>query len=127
MGYYTQLIFSARLKDNMPNEIIETISWLVDQGEKPKNLPKHEFFNCKYAELVLLGQSFYFPQTIRPDFQYDYGWRLTSISNIKNRGEIELYLDWIKQYVFSGSGENNFYAIVCSEEQTAPTIYYLKT
>ncbi len=54
-------------------------------------------------------------------------WNLSSRANLKNYDdEIEKFLNWIKPFLEQGSGERDFYAIVCYEEQAEPTIYYLK-
>ena len=48
------------------------------------------------------------------------------IKHKKLRGEIEMFLECIKQYVEGGSGGRDMYAIVTYEEDDEPTMYYLK-
>ena len=53
-------------------------------------------------------------------------WSLHFRTNIKNyTNTIEKFLDWIKPYLYQGSGSHDFYAIVCYEGQHVPKIYYL--
>lgn len=53
-------------------------------------------------------------------------YRISTRSNLKNYDdEIELFLDWIKPYIRSGSGLENVYAYVLYEQDKIPTVYYL--
>jgi hypothetical protein len=134
MGMYTELIFSAALKVDIPEIVIKVLQYMVNRDimivNRPKNLPDHDFFNCEYWDWILFGASYYFPDTIDPIFRFDdigKDWRLTTRSNIKNYdNEIEKFLNWIKPYISQGSGAREYYAIVCYEEQSEPTIYYLE-
>ena len=49
-----------------------------------------------------------------------------TVTNIKNyESEIQTFLEWIKPFIDSGSGDREMYAITISEEQSEPTIHYL--
>lgn len=53
-------------------------------------------------------------------------WIVSSRTNIKNyESEIQTFLEWIKPFIDSGSGDRKMYAITIYEEQSEPTIYYL--
>ena len=131
MGTYTEIIFGAKLKKDTPEEIIGTIYDLIlcNTIDEFKYVPDHNFFKTSRWWLLQSGGSYYFPGRMEPKFYKDTfskTYFLHFRTNIKNYGqEIELFLDWIKQYIDSGSGIGNFYAIVCHEEQKEPTIYYL--
>ncbi len=127
MGMYTELIFGARLKGNTPQEVIDTLKYMVgDLEEKPEKLA----FETSTGRNVLIGGSFYFGvHSSVSKFYYDdiaKAWTLSSRANIKNyEGEIDQFLDWIKPYIDSGSGNREMFAIKIYEEQDEPTIYYL--
>ena len=133
MGMYTEMIFGARLKENTPKEVIDTLQYMV-RGNLGKEiqllLPKHELFKCPRWDMLFRGGSAYFPvfnfPTMTKD-EFDNTYALSTRANLKNYdNEIKLFLDWIKPYVMDGSGGRDFYAIVCYEDQDEPTIYYLE-
>lgn len=129
MGMYTELIFSAGFIKDLPDEVVDTLKYMISGEDRPEHLPSHEFFDSGAVTWLLRGRSYYFADTIDPRLRFDKigkNWILSSRSNIKNYdNEIELFLDWIKPYIAEGSGLREFYAIVCHEEQEIPTIYYL--
>lgn len=128
MGMYTELIFGARLKPATPPEVINALQHLV-KGELLANPPDHEFFGKDRAACVLVGSSYYFSGGMPPVLEYDEiaeGWRLLARADLKNYdGEIEAFLGWIHPFIESGSGEREFYAIVCYED-SLPEIWYLE-
>jgi hypothetical protein len=131
MGYYTELIFGAALKQNTPSEVIDTIKWLLDKGDKtgfPAILPQN-LKDTRLSWMFNSGGSYYFGSNSGySEFKYDEigkFWRLNARFNIKNyENEIEGFLEWIKPYLEQGSGEREFYAIVTTEDGE-PKIYYL--
>ena len=130
MGMYTEMIFGAKLKKNVPNNIIEIIQLLVDGKESEiKEKPTHPFFETERQWLLASGGSYYFAGAMRPEFKndkVDKQWSLFARTNIKNYGnEIEKFIDWIKPYCEQGSGSNDMIAVVIYEEEETPTIYYL--
>ena len=130
MGMYTELIFSAELKSDLPEQVVNVIQYMCDGKNQPDILPEHDFFKTNRWRYLFTMSSCYFVDTISPVFRrdkYDDDWRLSTRSNLKNYdGEIEKFLDWIKQYITGGCGFRNYYAIVCYEEQDEPTIYYME-
>ena len=128
MGMYTELIFGARLKEDTPKEVIDTLKYMtghLKEKEKPKKLAFQTDRN------VLCGSSFYFGvHHSESNFYYSDmtdAWTLSSRTNIKNQdGDIEKFLDWIKPYIDRGSGCREMYAITIAESEDEPTIYYLE-
>ena len=126
MGTYTELIFGAELKKDTPNEVIETLKYMMGEVEKPNNflLP---YGKCEY---LFQCSSYYFAVS-KPLKKMWFDsiscrWCISTRSNIKNyENEIETFLEWIKPYIDSGSGSRDMYAIVIDEEREEPTIYYL--
>ena len=129
---YTELIFGCSLKRDTPVIAINTLLWMCGKKDKPEALPNHSFFNDEEnRKFIFQSGSFYFGINKGVSEMWldkiDNAWRISARGNIKNYNqEIEQFLDWVKQYVAAGSGNREFYAIVCYEEQDVPTIYYLE-
>jgi len=128
---YTELILGCSLKRDTPGIAINTLLWMCGKKDKPEALPNHSFFNGEEnRKFIFQSGSFYFGINKGVSEMWldkiDNAWRISARGNIKNYNqEIEQFLDWVKQYVAAGSGNREFYAIVCYEEQDVPTIYYL--
>lgn len=124
MGMYTELIFGASLKTDTPKEVIDTLRYMVGDIDKPEKLAFDSDRN------PLRGGSHYFGMIndVTKMYYNDTAncWVLSSRANIKNyENDIDAFLEWIKPYVDSGSGNRDMYAIKIYEEQSEPTIYYL--
>ena len=108
MGMYTEIFVSVRLY-KMPEDVFSVLQFLVNGGEMPKELPKHEFFETNRWQHVLTMSSYYFiPRSVN-EFFYDEiaaQWFLVSLSNLKNCGsEIEKFFDWLMPFIDASEGE----------------------
>lgn len=127
MGMYTELIFGAKLKKETPTSVIDALKYMVGETkERPTDFPFPEgrvdyLFGCSsYSFGVNKGLSKMWFDDISGCFH------ISTRSNIKNyENEIESFLEWIKPYIESGSGERDIYAMVIYEESSSPNIYYL--
>lgn len=128
MGLYTELIFGAELKKDTPNEVIESLKYMLGEIEnKPANFPLPD----GRCERLFKSVSYHFAISNSVNKMWfdniDNRWHLSTRSNIKNyRQEIQTFLEWIKPYIYSGSGGRDMYAIVIHEEQDEPTVHYLR-
>lgn len=121
MGMYTELILGCSLKEDTPKEAINHLKYMLSE----------EYDYKRYGRNPLKGGSCYFAVNQNVSILwYDSisnNYRLSARANIKNYdNEIEKFLHWLEPYIDQGSGSRDFYAIVCYEEQSEPTIYYLK-
>lgn len=127
MGMYTELIFGAELKKDTPNEVIEALKYMLGENrDKPTSFPLPN----GRCEWLFCGESYYFGVNKAVNKMWlddiDKQYRISTRSNLKNYdNEIETFLEWIKPYIESGSGNRDMYAIVIREKQDEPTIYYL--
>ncbi len=131
MGYYTELIFGASFKKDVPEEVIAIIKALIEgKAEEIVNLPDHPFFECEWWPELLACSSEYFGvnKALGKMWQDSHGgWRVSTRSSVTDYGgQIEDFLDWIKPYLKAGSGEREIYAIVIEEGLSFPRIYTLK-
>ena len=124
---YTELIFGAELKKETPNEVIEALKYMLGEiQEKPKYFPLLD----GRCEGLFQGSSYYFAinKPVKKMWldDIDNCYHISTRSNIKNyENEIETFLEWIKPYIESGSGNRDMYAIVIYEDSSEPTIYFL--
>lgn len=134
MGEYTELIFGAAIKKDIPQNVLNVLNYLFNGEPRPiydDELPDHEFFRCGRWTHITRGSSYYFAvRNTHASMVHDKisnTYNCSSRGNLKNyENEIEKFLAWIKPYIEQGSGEREFYAIVCTEQQLVPTIYCLK-
>lgn len=134
MGLYTELILGCSLDVSSPKIVIDTLKWMIygdGESEIPSELPQHPFFTNEETRIWMLrSSSYYFGvcECVNRMWYDNIGgrWIISSRSNVKNYNkEIEMFLDWLKPYIRSGSGSRDFYAIVCYESAEEPTIYYI--
>lgn len=124
---YTELVFGVGLRKETPTDVIDILKYMIgDLKERPNPFPFPEgqydyLFSCS-------SYSFGVNEPIRKMWLDDISktWRISTRSNIKNyKDEIEIFLEWIKPWIKSGSGSREMYAMVTYEESEKPTIYYL--
>jgi len=132
MGYYTELIFGTSFKKDVPEIIIAIVKAMIEgKAEEIKEIPNHPFFAIEGWEYVLTCSSYDFgvnEAVGRIWFdKIDKSYHVSTRSSVKDYdGEIEAFLDWIKPYLQSGSGEREIYAIVIEEGLSYPRLYTLK-
>lgn len=126
---YTEIIFGAGLKKELPETVVSAIKKLVAGEDLGETAPDHSFFKSERPWLLRSAGSYCFTGTVEPKFWFDEianQWFLHFRTNIKNYdSEIEKFIDWIKPHIGQGVGERNFFAVVTYEEASEPTIYYL--
>ena len=129
MGAYTELIFGASIKKDAPKEVINTLHYLVN-GKKIYEEVEIKKSVTDGRNVLNGGGSYYFgvcngvAKMWFDDIRSE--WIISSRTNIKNyESEIEKFLEWIKPFIESGSGDREMYAITIYEEQSEPTVYYL--
>lgn len=123
MGMYTEIFVSVRLH-KMPEDVFSVLQFLVNGGETPKELPKHEFFDASRWQHVLAMSSYYFiPRSVTEFFVDDIAkcGFLVSLSNLKNYdSEIEKFFDWLMPFIDAQEGEMVGYYRY--EEELLPTV-----
>ena len=125
---YTELILGCELKKDTPQKVVDVLRWMSGDGEKPANLT--EIFGVDDYFRFSQGSYYFGVCDGHSNLWFDdisEAWHISARCNIKNYGgEIEGFLSWLKPHIDAGSGQRDFYAIVCYEEEAEPTIHYLE-
>ena len=122
MGMYTHLVLNVTLTKDTPQEVIDTINYMVGNTEEKPPEQNHELFETDRWDFCLRCDSAYFMGQTNSIFtkQYD-DWELTVNSNVKNYcGEYEKFLDYIQPYIRF----NEFLGFIRYEEWDHPTLIY---
>ena len=154
MGMYTEFIFGCELSKNTPRVCVEALDFVINGEDKqPKydnpegweqkdynehyidrTLPVEEIkaFIDKYDFYGLFCSCSYSFGAANPisKFYWDSissSYHISTRADLKNyTNQIETFIDYIKEYVESGSGDYEVYAYVQYECDDLPTIYSLQ-
>ena len=129
MGMYTELVFACELKKEVPGEVIELLEFMVGKTNIEPMTPNHPLFGNTRWRMMLKSDSYYFDGDTHSTIRFDkisQSHYLTIRCNLKNYdSEIELFLDWIKQYVDLIEDYPEFKGYYLYEEAEKPTLIYL--
>ena len=134
MGMYTKASFIIPIKKDTPKNI-KDICYNLFEGDSELDgfdLPKHQFFETKRFWAFAGCNSFYFTGTSNSAVKYSDSYCggcedmvLHIDCDLKNYDdEIELFLDWIKDYMETPTA--GFIGYSLYEEDEKPTLYYLR-
>jgi hypothetical protein len=119
MGMYTELVLNVSLTYGVSEEVVETLSRLVEGSDNWSTVPDHAFFRTPRFKWALSSGSFYFTPYSTSKFEKKY---LSVRSDIKNyNNEFEHFLDWIAPFVSDYFGGYTRY-----EEAEHPTLIYFR-
>ena len=138
MGMYTEFVFGGALHDDVPENVLNILRYLVEPIESVRadhlfrklEIPDHPFFQTERWQGIAVTSSCYFgynrPHSALVYDEINRHWVVAIRSSIKNYShEIEKFVDWIRPYIRKGSGEQNFIGYSLYEADVAPTLYYL--
>lgn len=138
MGMYTEFVFGGALHDDVPENVLNILRYLVEPIESVRadhlfrklEIPDHPFFQTERWQGIAVTSSCYFgynrPHSALVYDEINHHWVVAIRSSIKNYShEIEKFVDWIRPYIRKGSGEQNFIGYSLYEADVAPTLYYL--
>lgn len=126
MGNYTELVFKAEVKKDLPKEVLDILNCLFNGASdipKPEVLPDHEFFKTERWHLIGRGCSAYHVPWASSCFQEGH---VFSRSDIKNYdSEIEKFIDWVTPYLkYCDVGDCIGYKWYCQD--TEPELIYVQ-
>lgn len=136
MGMYTKVSFIIPIKTNTPKKIREILIALIEGDlEEHMELPKHKFFETTRFHYFARTDSFYFTGTSNSAVKYPFrDWRdggsetivLHIDSDFKHYDEeIELFLDWVKDYMEIPT--SGFIGYTLYEMDERPTLWFIRS
>lgn len=108
MGMYTLIQFGAKLKKDVPHEVIAVLRYMLDELDRTPLLPDHPLFSTDRWDFMLHSGSAYFEEKTEYSLREDLDGRLylQVTSNLKNYcQEIQHFIDWIMPYVDAEEGQ----------------------
>jgi hypothetical protein len=124
MGMYTEFVMAIELKSKVPNEVIETLKYMMDFAERPDNIPLHALFSTERWPRMLCSSSYSFDGDSKSTIIYDKvraAYQLTIRCSLKNYySEIEKFLDWVSPYSYT----EGFVGYSRYEEDDNPVLIY---
>lgn len=127
MGMYTELLFKAELKPDVPEDVVNTLLYMTGvSGQYATPDDHHPLFDAPRWQFVLRCSSAYFI-TGNTSMKFDTignRWVLVVSSSVKNyNGEIELFVDWVMPFVEDAS-PGGFLGYSMYEEAEVPSLIF---
>ena len=131
MGMYTEIMFRATLKRDVPANVLAPIRAMIGQEEADaENLPSHQLFQCPRWSHIGTSSSYYFPEhapsgMVKDDIRK--AWNVYLNADLKNyHDEIAQFFDWIDPYIDAAPGEFLGYELYEDVEPGTPPACYFK-
>ena len=131
MGMYTEVIVGCTLKKNLPKVCVNALTLISNRQEINENDKETEEFIKEYdLYKICWSESAYFGAPSHCIFRrlednYEDYYSLSIRANLKSyNGEIEKFLEYIRPYVYWGSGINELYAMTIYEEDKEPKLWF---
>lgn len=127
---YTEIYVNFRMIDNVPENVVNLIKVMTGEIENNESIekPNHPLFKTTRWWFLFNSHSFYhIPYTVVNFKKNDISrnWYLTARSDLKDYdNEVELFFDWIKQYIDSRGDNKTFIGYSRHEESDEPILYY---
>lgn len=129
MGMYTEFHFNVELIENVPQEIIDILNYMLNKGtQEPLPEPDHPLFKTSRWRRMLRSDSYYFAADTHSTLRYDdigHSYYLCIRCNLKNYDNIiEKFIDWIMPYLYQYP--EDFLGFSRYENTEQPTLIYMK-
>lgn len=129
MGMYTELVMAFELKEDVSEEIVNILKYMVGDLKERPPLPNDELFSTARWETMLLSDSYYFDGDTRSTIRYDdisKTYYVTIRCNLKNYdNEIDKFINWIDSHVDKIDGDEELKGYYRYEEDYDPTLIYI--
>lgn len=132
MGMYTELVCAFELDSQLPQQVINILSYMVGETDDDildeYGIPDHPLFKTNRWDFMLTSDSYYFDGVTNSGLTIDYlikdkpMYYLSIRCNLKNYDdEIEKFIDWIKPYIHT----KGFIGYKRYEEDEHPELIYV--
>ena len=71
MGMYTELHFNAELRKDVPQEVLNVLSYMLDSDKDRPALPDHPLFRTQRWLFMLTCDSYYFDADTHSTLRFD--------------------------------------------------------
>lgn len=129
MGMYTELVFKAEIRTDIPDGVHAVLRHLFSGGPRPDtDLPDHPFFECsRWAAIGSCSSYYHIPFSLSryedPNHPGRKGGYIFSRSDLKNYSdEIGQFLHWIDPYIDEEPG--HCIGWEWYEEEDQPTLIF---
>jgi hypothetical protein len=129
MGMHTKFHLQAELKEDVPEEVIKHLQWMLGQAYRPQPFIDHPLFQDTRASWMLNCSSAYFPAVDHSTLYVRYDrWHLNVDCDFKNYSdEVAKFTDWIMPYVEAPIGEFLGYSMYEEHDEFQPPELIFKT
>lgn len=109
MSMSSEIFFRATLKEDTPEEVVNTLKMYLIEEKAEEN---------PYFDYGFLGRGEPWFKTIREMNQdgFNHSWSIIFTAYSRGRSDIDSFLNWIKPYIEYGYGVNDTYAYVTFDE-----------
>lgn len=126
MGMYTEFHYNTQLKEDIPQDVLSILQFMLGEDERCPTLPKHPLFNTSRWDYMLRCDSCYFDADTHSTLRFDdssNAYYLCIRCNLKNYDdEIEHFINWIHPYIDKFKGE--FLGFYRYESNDQPTLIF---
>jgi len=138
MGYYTELKFKAKLKQDTPENVVNILKRVINERDlghgkelfnnedvfKPEL--DHPFFKCGRWYMLFLSTNFNDGMKGGRFYEENGKWTISLHTEFKNYGsEIDNFFDWIKPFVV-GRKKKQYVGYYRGEDAEAQTNLYVE-
>ena len=128
MGMYTELVFKASIREDVPDDVDAVLDFLFNTSLRPTQVPDHPFFQCDRWQMIGRCSSFshtpfalsQYADPNRPDAKGGYVFSRSDLKNYDH--EVQHFLDWIDPYIDELSG--TCIGWTWYEDEDAPTLVF---
>ncbi len=101
MGMYTELKLNVELKQDVPDEVIHILEYMLDDSAHQPPLPDHPLFKtARWSRMLHCGSPYFNTPTYSELLHEDSTYVLNIQCNFKNYDdEIDKFLDWLRPHI----------------------------
>jgi hypothetical protein len=127
MGMYTELHFNTELVNNLPENVVKILKYMMGLKKQDDfDIPDHPFFKTDRWKRMALHDSYSFPADTHSTLRFDDisdAYMLCIRCNLKNYDEeIEKFLHWIQEYLPEWYEKGECLGYYRYEENLEPTV-----
>ncbi len=128
MGMYTEFHFNSELREDVPEDVLVVLRFMLGRSGYPKELPSHELFSSSRWSHMLRSDSPYFDADACSTLRFDHltnSYYLCVRCSLKDYdNEISSFVDWITPYLEKSDGD--FLGFSRYAQVQEPAVFYYR-